>query len=463
MRTSIPLALTLAACGSSSKSAPVTAPAPVTIDAAAPAPDAPAAPDPEAVRQQRDAAVLARIATIKTGLAALRGLPFKQDVPSAFQSTADFRAFVAAEVKAELDPERSALIARSMFHLGLLATPVDLNRTLEDAMVSQAAAYYDPKQKKFFIVMVPGEDIGLDTIVAHELTHALQDQHFDLTAYLGPAVPLDEDQGNARKFIVEGEATLTMFAYAGEAMAGAALGGKHLLDSSLLGVLKPSLQTAAAMTLDDFKAMTKLQAAGSLGLTDDIKKAVDAMDTIPPLILGPMMDSYMKGDLAVLAAYEKGGWAEVATLYTHPPESTEQVLHPDTKLYPTRDLPKQITLPALPGYTEVYGNTLGELEWRIYFSLWKKDVALDAAAGWDGDRYRVVTDKAGALVGLLVTTWDSAADAKEFAAAYQATVAVRFPGKERQVWVKTKGASVYIVDGGSDATLVDKLDQVARR
>ena len=139
------------------------------------------------------------------------------------------------------------------------------------------------------------------------------------------------------------------------------------------------------------------------------------------------------------------------------PNSTQQVLHPDTKLYPTRDLPKKITLPALPGYTEVYGNTLGELEWRIYFSLWKKDVALDAAAGWDGDRYRVVTDKAGALVGLLVTTWDSAADAKEFAAAYQATVAVRFPGKERQVWVKTKGASVYIVDGGSDAALVDKL------
>jgi hypothetical protein len=470
MRPSILLALApLIACGAPTKPAPKpippapVAPAAPVVDAAPATPTAPvdAPPDPAAAKR-KDAIVLARIATIKSGLAALRDLPFKDDVPAEFQSTKDFRSFVAAEIKSDPTASQSAATAKAMFHIGLLTQLVDLDQTIEDALVSQAAAYYDPKQKKFFIVMVPTEDIGLDTIAAHELTHALQDQYFGLTAYLEPKVPLDNDQATARKFIVEGEATLTMFAYAGEAMAGGALGGKHMLDPALRPMLKPGLQTAANMSIDDFKAMTKAQAAGAHGMTDDIKKAIDAMDTIPPLILVPMMDSYMKGMMAVFAAYEAGGWKEVGNLYAHPPDSTEQVLHPDTKLYPKRDVPKKVTLPALPGYTEVFGNTLGELEWRIYFSLWKKDVALDAAAGWDGDHFSVVTDKDGALVGLIATTWDSKAEAKEFATDYQATIAVRFPAKERTVWVKTVGANVFIVDGGTDPKLIDKLAKGAK-
>ncbi|MCE9575141.1 MAG: hypothetical protein K8W52_18460 [Deltaproteobacteria bacterium] len=469
MRTSILLALApLVACGSSSKSAPVVAAKPPVVapaqPAAPPAPPAPPPEDPAIAKKKHDDEALARVQTIKTGLSALRDLAFKQEVPAQFQSTEDFRTFVSAEVKGDHNADRAPDIAKALLQIGLLASPVDLNQTLEDAMVTQAAAYYDPKQKKFFIVMVPADNLGLDTIAAHELTHALQDQYFDLTAYLDPKVPLNDDQATARKFVVEGEATLTMFAYAGEAMAGDALKGKHLLDPAFLPMLKPSLTMAANMTIDDFKAMTKQQALGASGMSDDIKKSLDAMDTIPPVILVPMMDSYMKGSLAVLEAFQAGGWAEVAKLYSHPPDSTEQVLHPDTKLYPKRDVPKKVTLPTLPGYTEVYGNTLGELEWRIYFGLWNKDAAcaIAAAAGWDGDHWSVVTDKSGGLVGLIATTWDTASEAKEFATAYQASVAARFPNQERTVWVKTKGANVYIVDGGTDATLIDKLVKGAK-
>ena len=73
-----------------------------------------------------------------------------------------------------------------MLHIGLLDKPIDLAETLEQTMVTQAAAYYDPRQKKFFVVMAPDNDSMLDTMSAHELTHALQDQHFDLAKYLPP-------------------------------------------------------------------------------------------------------------------------------------------------------------------------------------------------------------------------------------------------------------------------------------
>jgi hypothetical protein len=443
-----------AACGHPSKDAPIAKPvAEVTPDAA----PLDASMDPEVALRAQVEHALERIPTIKAGLSALRGLAFKEEVPAEYQSTEDFRTFVSVEVDAEMTAERAATLATSLHHIGLLTEVVDLSQTVEDAMVSQAAAYYDPKQKKFFVVMVPKDDMGLDTIAAHELTHALQDQHFGLDAYLSTTPELDDDQANARKFIVEGEATLTMFAYGAEQMGADALAGKHVLDPDFLPLLKIGLVQAAALTLDDFKAMTKKQAEGAVTIDEQIQRSIDAMDTIPPLILVPMMDSYMKGCIAVLAAYEAGGWAEVGTLYSHPPDSTEQVLHPDTKLYPTRDVPRQIELPALKGYTELYANTMGELEWRVYFMLWNKPVAERAAAGWDGDRWSVLTAADGTQVGIAVTTWDSAAEATEFATEYEKTIAVRFPDQARKIWIKTRGANVYIVDGGTDAKLIDKL------
>ena len=62
------------------------------------------------------------------------------------------------------------------------------------------------------------------------------------------------------------------------------------------------------------------------------------MDSLPPAVLVPLVTSYMKGALVSSVAYKQGGWKAVDELYKHPPESTEQTLHPETKLFPTRDI-----------------------------------------------------------------------------------------------------------------------------
>lgn len=72
--------------------------------------------------------------------------------------------------------------------------------------------------------MTPSDDTMLDTITSHELTHSLQSQYFDLNKYLEPngkKGPALSDEVNARKFIVEGEATFAMFAYLVTAKTGA--------------------------------------------------------------------------------------------------------------------------------------------------------------------------------------------------------------------------------------------------
>jgi len=330
-------------------------------------------------------------------------------------------------------------------------------------MTTQAGAYYDPAAKAFFLVMVPDNELMLDTMSAHELTHALQDQHFDLTKYLPSDAGIDDDAATARRFVVEGDATFVMLLYALHGVIG------DRISPAVLASLRSQVTAFAAMDVDALKEMSKSQSA-AFGMMDaDIKKSIDAMDDIPATVLVPLLASYMKGSLVALTAYEHGGWPGVDALYRDPPASTEQVLHPEAKLYPARERPHRVTL-ARTADAELTGNVLGELQWKIYFELWKLPHAAEASEGWGGDRYAVTRRKDGRLIGRIATTWDTADDAAQFASAYLASLAVRFPGAGTsapaagfarpnggRVFLRTAGTRVFIVDGADDAGALDAL------
>jgi hypothetical protein len=466
----LPLLLLAFACRSSSPretpppSAPVAAVAAVAADAKVA--DAPPLSEAEKARQrdERAAAALARIPEIKQAVAKLRGLAFLSDVQAEQQSAADFRASLRRSIDDELPVARAEALSTAYTQLGLLERKLDLRKTFEDAMVSQAGGYYDPKAKKFFLVMVPSSDLMLDTITAHELTHALQDQHFDLQAYFAPKSKrgaLGDDALNARRFIVEGEATLTMLVYVTSAMTK-----RDVLAPEFRPALEMQLGAFAKMGIDELKEMSRQQqASGFLDMGDDIRASIKAMDDVPLVLMLPLLESYGRGALPVMAAYKLGGWAEVAKLYTQPPESTEQVLHPDTKLFPTRDLPTEISLPKAPaGYQLIHSDTIGELQWRVYFLLWDKATSEKASEGWDGDRYAVLRGRKGELLTLLATTWDSEADAAEFEASYRRSLSKRFggdgsarPDGGAPVLVQRRGSEVFVVDGAGAASLMPAL------
>lgn len=413
-------------------------------------------------KKKRAEAAIARVTSVQPKLAALRGLPLATPVPAQLQSTEDFRKFVMGELEKELPKEKADKLAAAQLHLGLFQKPIDLAKVLEQTMVSQAAAYYDPKTKKFFVVMAPDNDMMLDTISAHELTHALQDAHFDLTKYLPPT--LDDDAGIARKFVVEGDATFAMIAY----LAAEASGGKEL-SPAMMGLMKTQITNMAGMSIEDYGSMMKQQSASMVGMDPDLKKSMESIGELPPIIIKPLIDSYMKGAVVSMVAYEKGGWKGVDELYKKPPTSTEQVLHPAEKLINKREEPKSVTLPALPKGDDLIKNVWGELQWQIYFEQWGLKQP-DASAGWGGDRYAVIKKEDGTLLGAIATTWDSAKDAKEFHDAYIESLGKRFPGADTtkpeagvartdkgKIFVKLVGNSVFIVDGGDDAKLLDQL------
>ncbi|HUJ62052.1 MAG TPA: hypothetical protein VLX92_26280, partial [Kofleriaceae bacterium] len=426
-----------------------------------------AAPDTAEAREKRAKAALARVASIEPKLAKVRELAFLHEVPTVYQSLDDFRAYLEREIAKDLPPGKARDQARAYRHIGLFAKDVDLAAAEEQMMESQAAAYYDPEVKKFFLVMVPDSDLMLDTISAHELTHGLQDQHFDLTHFLEPrGRKLDQDAETARRFVAEGDATLAMLVYAIVEATG-----KDSVPPAMMAMIATQVHQLASQDLASFAETTRKQSALLGGMDADIQHAVDAMAELPPAVLEPLVASYTKGAEVALVAYQHGGWAAVDQLYRDPPESTEQVLHPDTKLYP-REHPHRVTLAAPPG-RELEADVLGELLWQVYFQLWVPPRAIEASEGWGGDRFDVYERKDGRLIGRIATVWDTTTDATQFADAYLASLAARFPGAAKtadgvvrpdggKVMVRTIGAKVLIVDGGDDDTALDQLARDAR-
>lgn len=436
----------LGACRGKPEPAPKQAPPP-KAGSADPWAGADAAPETEATRQARVDAALVRAKAMQPKLAKLRHLELLHEIPAEYQTKDAFRAFVHKEVEKEAIHDKDATAA--LVQMGFLPAGVDLAKAEEQAFATQAAAYYDPAQKKFFLVMVPDAPAMLDVTSAHELTHGLTDQHFDLRALMGEdgKTQLDDDALSARRFVVEGDATFAMFLYAMNDMLGS--GGEP--PAATINMLKAQLEG-----MGDIDSMVDMisQQTGGLG-SGDIADSMKALKEIPRAILVPMIDSYMKGALVAIAAYEKGGWSAVDALYKNPPESTSQVLHPDKPW----QHPKKIVLPKLPGYEQATTNVIGELEWGVYFGLWKHTGNDRVQEGWAGDRYALEKKKDGALVVALATVWDSELDAKAFADAYGSTIAARLAaaGHTGKIAVKLDGKRVFVVDGDDSPAVMDAL------
>jgi len=165
----------------------------------------------------------------------------------------------------------------------------------------------------------------------------------------------------------------------------------------------------------------------------------------------------MKG-LYFINDIHKNGWAKVAELYRIPPASSEQILHPAKWLQhenPARIQWQDFRKSKLfTGWTLLEKNTVGEFQWRIIFSEFKmQEDGLQAATGWNGDRFAVLQNKHNPedLLLLLYTTWDSEEDAQEFTQAYNQLLNVKYPGHGETIIVKKTDKDVFIVEGGKPA------------
>lgn len=362
--------------------------------------------------QEKDPAVaLAR--KISANVARFRELDWKREVDIASYSIEELKKFVVKMLDAEMSDAVADRATRAFRTLGVIPRDYDIKKGFKELLVEQVGGFYDPDARQLRVIDRTADEndptarmvkkLGMSiadmdkTVMAHELIHALQDQHFDLGRF-----PLDlldnDDVVIAVASLVEGDATLSM------------------MGVMLPGDAKADAVFAAAKQVSVIVKLTGDLSSLAPGAMKSFKKA-------PDVLKERMMFPYMGGLLFCLEAGAKKGFAGIDAVFSSPPLSTEQVIHPEKLLGDEKDWPTVLEVTPQraafgEGWTSEYHNVMGELFTRTLLrSAMKKRAARKAAAGWDGDRYRLYTKEGAPDCVTWLTTWDSEKDADEFAIA----------------------------------------------
>lgn len=348
----------------------------------------------------QDRAALSNLANeILQAISDLRELEPRSEVPKGVMSRDQieevFRERIAQDYSAEdLEKERSLLVK-----LGVLPREYDYVEGTMQVLNEQVAGYYDPRDKTLFIADWLSPETQQMTM-AHELAHALQDQHYGLEEILS-----DKDRSGdallARRAVVEGDAVAVMFDYL-------------LLPLQRSFVSLPNLK-------DLYEETLKQQLSGQ-AQSQQLQKA-------PPFIRDSLLFSYVYGARFMQVYRKSFSWAETGSLYASLPHSTEQIIHPE-KYLSEPDEPTQLD-PAIDDalrdweteYSDIFGEYQAQLALREYLT---EEKAERATAGWDGDRIRLLRHEDGKLALQWDTIWDDAAEAREFRDHYAELIRLKY-------------------------------------
>ncbi len=350
---------------------------------------------------------------IKQKVSERRGLEFKEPVEAQVIPRSEVGDLLKKEFREQLPVEEIKKLQRAYVRMGLIKPGTDIEKIMLDFYESNIAGFYNPRTKDLYLIkevvqkfslieFIFQRDLSGELMLAHELTHALDDQHYDLRA-LEKRHEHNEDALLAIQALEEGTATLVSFAvlYRQETDMGEAI-----------------------------KAMERYN--------ETLRKLISmAAGDVSSVLVDSVAFAYINGSEFVGYLYKKfDGWKKVNSAYSKPPSSSEEVYFPQ-KFIDKSDPPSNVTLLVR---AETFGenwksletNTLGQLG---VTALLKRYLPVpragEAAEGWGGDRYSVVGTTDGKhTLWIWVTDWDSAEDAGEFYAAYRDLLSVKYKNPE---------------------------------
>ncbi len=381
-------------------------PKPATPDGETPKaePAPPVAKTPEA---QKKAAEKARIQKavdkLRPLVSKIRDLPWKRPVEAAVMTRKELRAFMISELAKEATPEDWDRDTRILRRIGLLKPTEDLQQMVLAMYESAIAGFYNPETGK--MVVIEGLDVeGQKPTIAHELIHALEDQHFDFEKIEKPYRESDPDRVFAIRCMMEGSAEY---------------GRRRFQD------LQPDVAR-------HYYASMAKQTGGAA--------QQDMLRTTPAYILLTTQLHYQIGPNFVSHLFKKYGYrAGMQRLLDDPPTTQEQVLHPHKWLGAERDYPRKVTwggdLAAALGkpWKTLDEHSVGELDLALFldyfmggrdgrlaardmdFGTFLDDRSTIASRGWDAGRAQFIENDAKHIIFVQAFAFDTLEDSEEAA------------------------------------------------
>ncbi len=324
-----------------------------------PAKPAPASPQDKVVATQE---FLKAADEVLADMSRLLDLPLKAPLRKSIRTRQQIRDYLIQEQKEDKDAAQRYADEKSLEAFGFLPPHFPLDSFLLDLLTDQVAGLYDSKSQEFYIAdWIPLAD--QKPVMAHELTHALDDQYFHIDAWEKAARPND-DAEFARDAVVEGSALAAMMDYTLEPEK---MNIRNMPDISTL-----MRESVAAEALKD-----------------------PAMAKAPPYIRDSLLFPYLDGaSFTQQFLKANSGWGDFKRVFEIPPTSTQQIIHPELYFAGVQPLP--ISFPASlarmapRGYRRLEENVLGEFglsEWLKQYLT--PEVAAKVSPEWAGDRYAV--------------------------------------------------------------------------
>ncbi|MPZ74281.1 MAG: hypothetical protein GEU74_13815 [Nitriliruptorales bacterium] len=280
-------------------------------------------------------------------VAQLRELPLKRRLNTRVSSATALGDKVSELAFSETDPKEVRQTQRLLVALRLAPPETDLLEVSEKLYREQILGLYVPKERTLYVRQGDRDSPLQRMTTVHEITHALQDQSFNLVR-LQRHIEDDSEAAAALLALVEGDAVLTQQLW----------GTRHLTGEELR------------------RAMT--EAAGS----------DEALSDAPEYLRASLFFPYQEGSQFVAELFRAGGFQAINDAFADPPTTTEQIMHPQR--YIERDEPVAIRVGAEPGarWRPDASHPFGEFDLQQMFGAVGPDTADTAAEGWGGGEIR---------------------------------------------------------------------------
>jgi len=388
----------------------------------------------------------------------LRGLAYDHEVPVGVYTQEQIREMMLADLESQEEELRNTQAA--LVKMGLCSPDVDIYESMVSMYETGIAGFYNPQNEELNLVemelspMLIIQDLIMratlghsqeEMVMAHELTHALDDQHFDLLNTVD-AGQSDSDTYQAWKCLVEGTAGSVQYDF--------------LYNNQ--GILSYENPMVLGMTQ---------QTMGSNMLSG-------GESAIPNFLVKQLTLHYGMGMTFVLELRREndGSWDQVNAAFSDLPASTEQILHPEKYMAEERDMPVVFELPNIPemlpgDWNVLMGDVMGEygflcmLEEVFAGRRSAQQIATQASEGWGGDRYAVYQDDKNPEIASLVwaTSWDTEEDAIEFFRVYKVVLRQKYeevPESESTTSYEfndTKETTCMLVREGTEVFILETI------